>query len=478
MIRCRERISEDMEGIVGVKGIETETNAKGEIEAKEIITEEYKMSKEGKQEIEMKEEVGKYENGKMLIVRTGEEYNIEERKTELENDEVYEIRYKENKVNNTIKIQSVLKCEKVEKYYNNVRKISDIPIFKEEDEDYEEEFYIWYYGSKTEISSIINVEIYEDGEMKNYIMPNTGKKIPGVRIMKEQEIPKKVYTRGLGKFRMPVSIVGEYSEEDEFICKIAARQWMKIIDSDHEVKVTVRFLKLANGVLGSAGPIDFEYKNKRWYSTEGEVDLNVKYWEEGKREIKSNNKSQAYYTLLHEMGHVLGLGTLWLDHGLLNNGEWYGNNWMNAKYNNALYIGRHGVEEYKKWISKKYKNINIDRIQGVPVEEDGGSGTAGGHIEEGDNKHRKRYVNGIYHPGLDTELMTGYSESGSTVEDMNEVTIGMIKDLGYNVKNSSSEVSVQKQELQWIKPNCRKVDCCTFFPIDTFFPIVEKIGKR
>ena len=42
-------------------------------------------------------------------------------------------------------------------------------------------------------------------------------------------------------------------------------------------------------------------------------------------------------------------------------------------------------------------------------------------------------ADGIYHPGLDHELMTGISENAGPMESLSKITIGMLHDLGYQV---------------------------------------------
>ena len=462
MLKCKDIAFESvMEGKLGIKSISKgDTNVKGYIDANEIVTEGTIETNNVITQRQNTKKIAKYTNLRIKVISTEEEYKIERSKVSMLENEVYEVEYKEGILNErSVIIESARLCETVKHKYNNVKEINGILLFDKEDIDYEMEFYTWYYSSKSNMSTVKEVEVYEDSMLKRYMIPNVSgsENIAGVREISVQPLPEKIYTRGVGNMKISVTINGIYNEEDEFLCKMAAREWCKLVTTNHTIRIRISFQRLANGILGSAGPVDFEYKNMRWYSTAGEIDLNTLYWNAGKTEVKTNNKTQAYYTLLHEMGHILGLGTLWIDHGLLNYGEWYEANWMNATYENALYIGSNGLTEYKKWISQNYPAIDITRIIGIPIEEDGGGGTAGGHIEEGDQNHRKRYFNGVYHPGLNTELMTGYSESGAGTEDMNNITVAMIKDLGYNIQNSGT--MLQKRQVQWKKPKERKVDC-------------------
>ena len=100
--------------------------------------------------------------------------------------------------------------------------------------------------------------------------------------------------------------------------------------------------------------------------------------------------------ILHEMGHVLGLGTLWDDLGLRTG---------------FTYTGQHALAEYR---------ILADNagLTSVPLETTGGRGTAGGHWSEA---------------VFNAELMTGFIEAAGTAMPLSRMTIGSLEDLGYTV---------------------------------------------
>lgn len=167
---------------------------------------------------------------------------------------------------------------------------------------------------------------------------------------------------------------------------------------------------------------DLQYRSMgEVFPYSGNIILNKKIWD-SEMENANNSKPSIYYTLLHEIGHLLGIGPLWiLDGALL-----YDNN-----SSTFFYGGENGNREYKKL----FPNLNLSYM---PIENDGGYGTAVVHPEEGNEpgaSKDNRYFNGILHPGLDRELMTGWSEKGenSTNLPLSRVTIGMIEDLGYDV---------------------------------------------
>ena len=113
--------------------------------------------------------------------------------------------------------------------------------------------------------------------------------------------------------------------------------------------------------------------------------------------------------LCHEFIHVLGFGTLW---GL----PQFLNLIIPASPNN-LYVGPNALLHY---------NILFGRQSlGVPLENNGTSGTQNSHWEE---------------DVFNNELMTGFLNSGSN--PISTVTIGAIADLGYSVDYSVATYTV------------------------------------
>ena len=108
--------------------------------------------------------------------------------------------------------------------------------------------------------------------------------------------------------------------------------------------------------------------------------------------------------VLHEMGHVLGIGILWHPLGLLRNP---------ASANAAPdthFTGRLAIEAFDEAGGANYAGAK------VPVENTGGPGTWNGHWRES---------------VLETELMTGYLNGGP--EPLSAITVQSLADLGYSV---------------------------------------------
>lgn len=103
--------------------------------------------------------------------------------------------------------------------------------------------------------------------------------------------------------------------------------------------------------------------------------------------------------LMHEMAHVLGFGTLFGLHKLVQSNRFIGSN-----------------------ASREYGDLTGKPPESVPLEDDGGPGTQGGHWEEEVFGH---------------ELMTGYL-SGSH-QPFSRISVGAFEDLGYDVDYSAAD---------------------------------------
>ena len=104
--------------------------------------------------------------------------------------------------------------------------------------------------------------------------------------------------------------------------------------------------------------------------------------------------------ITHEMGHVLGLGTLWDRFGL--------------KADNFSYTGQNALTEYRRLSGNAAATF-------VPLENTGGAGTQGSHWRES---------------VFESELMTGF-DSGRM--ELSRLTIAALQDLGYEVNYSAAD---------------------------------------
>ena len=170
---------------------------------------------------------------------------------------------------------------------------------------------------------------------------------------------------------------------------------------DLVIFVTLEVIDGPGGVLGSAGPClirsgsNLPIAGSMRFDT---ADLST---------LESNGLLDE--VILHEMGHVLGVGTLWPLLGLL-----------------ADPAGSGGVDPHFTGAdaTSAFSAVGGAGYSGnvVPVEDGGGSGTQDGHWRES---------------VFDTELMTGWIDFGSN--QLSLVTVESLDDMGYAIDPSQAD---------------------------------------
>ena len=221
----------------------------------------------------------------------------------------------------------------------------------------------------------------------------------------------------------------EYTDPTNFLTDIdkatiasAVAKWTGIIKNRvhsnriYDMVVYVDMVTRDANILASAGPYVPNYSvNGKLIPYAGVLELNTTNWGSQMADVKSNGETTAWRTVVHELAHIFGVGTLWGENGLVDSQGWY--------------IGSNALREYRN-------KFNDQTFIAIPIENDGGGGTAGGHLEEGtqsgasvDNRTR----DGKFYPGLDADLLTGWAENHSGDEPLTRVSIGLLEDLGYEV---------------------------------------------
>ena len=143
------------------------------------------------------------------------------------------------------------------------------------------------------------------------------------------------------------------------------------------------------GTLATGGPNSFHSGTNM--SSTGTLTFDI-------ADIANQETSGELFVLaLHELGHALGLGTKWLDAGLVNGTE-------------TQYTGAKALAAYNFIFSTS--------VGFVPVEDDGSA--AGGHWEQTEGANP-----------LTIELMTGTQDSAT--DPLSILSIGSLEDLGYQV---------------------------------------------
>lgn len=215
-------------------------------------------------------------------------------------------------------------------------------------------------------------------------------------------------------FTIEVRFIGGLNAAQKAAFKAAADRWSRVIIGDLPSvslngEVIDDLLILAEGVdidgpgsvLGQAGPTHL-----RPASAGSHAFLPAR----GKMSFDSadlaemESKGTLVDVITHEMGHVLGIGTIWSHKGLI----------RRAGTSNPTFVGR----EAKKAYGKLRGSIPVR----VPVENTGGPGTADGHWRESIFRN---------------ELMSGFiAGKGNPISAL---TVASLQDLGYQVDMAAAE---------------------------------------
>lgn len=172
---------------------------------------------------------------------------------------------------------------------------------------------------------------------------------------------------------------------------------------DLVIFASVRSIDGPGGVLGAAGPCFLRAGSNLPF-------IGVMIFDRADLDALQR-QGQLGSLILHEMGHVLGIGTVWAQMGLLQNAST-------------------GTSRLDTWFSGANALTGFEAIGGaaytglkVPVENLGGRGTM--------NSHWRESV-------LRTELMTGYLDSGVR-NPLSVLTVRSLADLGYTVDPDAAD---------------------------------------
>lgn len=196
--------------------------------------------------------------------------------------------------------------------------------------------------------------------------------------------------------------------------EMAANKWESVISGDLVdiegvddllINISVKKIDGVGNTLGQAGPDQFRPETNLPYFGHMEFD-------EDDFSVMTNQ--EIYSVVLHEMGHVLGLGGLWEQVGM----TYTASSWLyKTLHGEKTYIGLNAVEQYR--ILAKDDDVTY-----VPIELEGGAGTKYVHWSE---------------KVFGDELMTGYAEKDGNMP-LSILTIGGLADLGYSVDYTAADV--------------------------------------
>jgi hypothetical protein len=220
-------------------------------------------------------------------------------------------------------------------------------------------------------------------------------------------------------FDIEINYVSEMTPAQMRMFQLAARRWEAVIVGDlpsvntdigvvDDIVIDASIITIDGGfgTLAQAEPTRF--RTGSLLPSRGVMEFDL----DDIARIESEGKLLDLVT--HEMGHVLGFGTLWEAKGLLT-----GANTTTPRFAGPLAIDA-------------YENLFNASVSGVPVEGEGGPGTRLSHWRES---------------SMRTELMTGYSESPGVVEPISIVTVQQFADLGYTVNAAAADAWDPTEDL-------------------------------
>lgn len=214
-------------------------------------------------------------------------------------------------------------------------------------------------------------------------------------------------------FDITFSFGGGLTDSQKAIFNQAAATWEGVIRGYQmgydlggvEITAQGHAIDGVNGTLGTAGPTGYYDTDHFTYAASGVMNLDT-------ADLASlESRGLLCDVIVHEMGHILGFGTLWGTNGLYANGS-------------GKYYGANALAAYRT-------EFNQPNAAYVPVELGGGSGTADCHWNEGDGGTATGITD---RQGRDMryEIMTGWFNIDAP-RYMSQTTIQSFADLGYVV---------------------------------------------
>ena len=212
-----------------------------------------------------------------------------------------------------------------------------------------------------------------------------------------------------GDFQIDLSFSG-LTASQQVIAQEAADRWEQVIVGDlsdvryrgqtiDDVLITIRTQRMdgAGNVLGESGPEAMR--------TGGGLPFLGTVVIDTADIAQMESAGELLAVLTHEIAHVLGFGTLWTSQRLL----------TGTRTSNPLFTGAQAVAEYNAAFRTN--------ATGVPVEANGGTGTALGHW-------RLSVFGG--------ELMVGYIQQGGDMA-LSRITVAAMADIGYEVNLAAAD---------------------------------------
>lgn len=237
----------------------------------------------------------------------------------------------------------------------------------------------------------------------------TGATNPNYSLQIVAPVQTAVTTAPAGAFDIQINYAG-FTASQRTIFERAAAEWEAIIVGDLPsaiyngaivddllINATSTDIDGVGGTLGQAS-----YDRTRTTGTRLPYHGNMEFDSADLADMEADGS--LLNVIVHEIGHVLGIGTLWQAKGLL----------IGAGTSNPTFTGRQATAAYNALFGT--------HASGVPVENGGGGGTRDSHWRES---------------VFASEIMTGYIDAG--INPTSRITIGSLADLGYTVNMAAAD---------------------------------------
>lgn len=213
-------------------------------------------------------------------------------------------------------------------------------------------------------------------------------------------------------FTIEIRFLGGLTPSQETIFAEASTRWSELIIGDlprvqlangeiiENLRIDAQAVNIdgALGILGQAGPT--QLRAEIFLPVTGIMQFDTS--DLARLEAEGSLKD----VIIHEMGHVLGFGTLWSAQFL--------NLISGSGSENPIFTGTNSICEYQVL-------ANNENLKSVPLANTGGEGTRDGHWRE------LIFAN---------ELMTGFIDNG--INPISRLSIAAFEDMGYMVDYSKA----------------------------------------
>ena len=217
----------------------------------------------------------------------------------------------------------------------------------------------------------------------------------------------------LGKLELADGSTREWAVTEQQPYIKAAKRWLEILKgvkntNIHTIEITIKVNNFNQG-LGAAGVEKSTTINEQIFPVKGELIISNRTYTQSFLNDPKKGQIEFEANILHEMGHIFGIGTLWEKY-IINNTNLGGNIFQK---NNSEAV-------------KRYQQLYNTTIAYVPVSDDKG------HLYDYINQEDKqRQITGVL--PLTKELMANGQKLGG-------VTLGILDDLGWQIDYTKADI--------------------------------------